>query len=157
MKEKKVTLSDTGITYENEMQPLDYLKNHVKFYLKTSPTHGIGLFALVDIKKGEDIFKPWEGETGIYSITYKQARSMPKVLSFVLKLFSNQIKDDGSKIHFKLVKDANFIFTQPLCMMNTLYEYGNVDYQTGVALRDIKEDEELFGNYGLSSQVKTTI
>ena len=82
---------------------------------------------------------------------------MPKTLSFVLKLFSNQIEDDGSRIHFKLVKDANFIFTQPLCMLNTLYELGNVDHSTGIALRDIKEDEELYGNYGLSSQVKTVI
>lgn len=80
-------------------------------------------------------------------ITYKR----------ILSLFSNQIKDDGSKIHFKLVKDANFIFTQPLCMLNTLYEFGNVDHITGIALRDIKEDEELYGNYGLSSQVKTVI
>ena len=139
------------------MTPINYLKNHVKFYLKTSNTHGIGLFALVDIKKGEDLFKPWDGPTGVYSITYGEARTMPKTLSFVLKLFSNQIKDDGSRIHFKLVKDANFIFTQPLCMMNTLYEFANVDYSTGIALKDIKEDEELFGNYGLSSQVKTVI
>ena len=139
------------------MTPFEYLENCVKFYLRRSNTHGIGLFALVDIKKGEEIFIPWQGETGVYSISYRQARSIPRVLSFVLKLFCNQIKDDGSKISFKLVKDANFIFTQPLCMINTLYEYGNVDYITGIALKDIKADEELFGNYGLSSQVKTTI
>ena len=142
---------------KKRVQPFDYLKNHVKFYLKRSNTHGVGLFALVDIKEGEEIFKPWEGETGIYSITYQQAKAIPKTLSFVLKLFSNQIKDDGSQIHFKLVKDANFIFTQPLCMLNTLYEFGNVDHITGIALRDIKEDEELYGNYGLCSQVKTVI
>ena len=102
------------------MTPFEYLENCVKFYLRRSNTHGIGLFALVDIKKGEEIFIPWQGETGVYSISYRQARSIPRVLSFVLKLFSNQIKDDGSKISFKLVKDANFIFTQPLCMINTL-------------------------------------
>ena len=90
---------------KKRVQPFDYLKNHVKFYLKRSNTHGVGLFALVDIKEGEEIFKPWEGETGIYSITYQQAKAIPKTLSFVLKLFSNQIKDDGSQIHFKLVKD----------------------------------------------------
>ncbi len=139
------------------MTPFEYLRDCVKFYLRRSETHGVGLFALVNIKEGEEVFKPWEGKTGIYSISYQQARSIPRVLSFVLKLFSNQIKDEGSHISFKLVKDANFIFTQPLCMMNTMYEYGNVDYITGIALRDIKADEELFGNYGLSSQVKTTI
>ena len=76
---------------KKRVQPFDYLKNHVKFYLKRSNTHGVGLFALVDIKEGEEIFKPWEGETGIYSITYQQARTIPKTLSFVLKLFSNLV------------------------------------------------------------------
>ena len=40
---------------------------------------------------------------------------------------------------------------------NGFNELGNVDHSTGIALRDIKEDEELYGNYGLSSQVKTVI
>ena len=34
---------------KKRVQPFDYLKNHVKFYLKRSNTHGVGLFALVGI------------------------------------------------------------------------------------------------------------
>ena len=40
---------------KKRVQPFDYLKNHVKFYLKRSNTHGVGLFALVDIKEGEEL------------------------------------------------------------------------------------------------------
>ena len=41
---------------KKRVQPFDYLKNHVKFYLKRSNTHGVGLFALVDIKEGEELY-----------------------------------------------------------------------------------------------------
>ena len=35
------------------MKPFDYLNTSIKSYSRPSKVHGIGLFALVDIKKGE--------------------------------------------------------------------------------------------------------
>ena len=37
------------------MTPFEYLRDCVKFYLRRSETHGVGLFALVNIKEGEEV------------------------------------------------------------------------------------------------------
>jgi hypothetical protein len=42
----------------------------------------------------------------------------------------------------------------PLCLLNTKYENGSIDSKTGIAIKDINKDEEIFGNYGNSSQIK---
>jgi len=137
------------------MQPFDYLNTSVKSYARPSKVHGIGLFALVDIKKGEQVFPMWNGETDYYKIKWVEAQKLPKeVLAYVLRSYGSDIKSDDSFINFKLVKDTNFLFSNPLCLLNTQYENGNVDSESGKSLRDIKKDEELFGNYGDSSQVK---
>jgi hypothetical protein len=41
-----------------------------------------------------------------------------------------------------------------LCLINTQFEEGNVDSKTGIAIKEINKDEEIFGNYGNSSQIK---
>lgn len=137
------------------MQPFDYLNTSVKSYVRPSNVHGIGLFALVDIKKGEEVFPMWNGETDYYKIKWVEAQKLPQeVLAYVLRSYGSDIKSDDSFINFKLVKDTNFLFSSPLCLLNTQYENGNVDSRSGMALRDVKKNEELFGNYGNSSQVK---
>ena len=45
------------------MQPFDYLNTSVKSYARPSEVHGVGLFALVNIKKGEQVFPMWNGKT----------------------------------------------------------------------------------------------
>lgn len=137
------------------MKPFDYLNTSVKSYGRASKVHGIGLFALVDIKEGEQVFPEWKGETGWYKIKWVEAQKLPKeVLAYVLRSYGSDIKNDDSFIDFKLVKDTNFLFSNPLCLLNTQYENGNVDSTTGIALKDINKDEEIFGNYGNSSQIK---
>ena len=136
------------------MQPFDFLNSCVKSYARPSKVHGVGLFALVDIKKGEYVFPLWGGETGWYEITLEESQKLPKeVLAYLLRSYSVDVGKE-SIIKFKLVKDTNFLFSSPLCLLNTKYEQGNLDSWSGVALRDIKKDEEIFGNYGDSSQIK---
>ena len=85
----------------------------------------------------------------------KHFKELPKeVLSYLLRSYGNKINDDYSYISFRLIKDTNFLFSEPLAMLNTMYEKGNIDSNTGIALRDINKDDELFGNYGDSSQIK---
>ena len=48
------------------MTPFDYLNTSVKSYQRVSTLHGIGLFALFDIKKGEILFPKWKGKTDYY-------------------------------------------------------------------------------------------
>ena len=68
------------------MNPFDYLNTSVKSYQRTSKVHGVGLFALVDIKKGEQVFPIWKGETGWYKIKFGKSKQLPKeVLSYILR------------------------------------------------------------------------
>ena len=137
------------------MQLFDYLNNSIKSYLRVSKIQGVGLFALVNIKKGEEVFPKWKGETGWYKIKFSEAKKLPiEVLQYILRSFGSEIINDDSDVSFKLTKDCNFLFTEPLCLLNTQYEKGTVDSQTGIAIKDINKDEEIFGNYGNSSQVK---
>ena len=130
------------------MKPFDYLNTSVKSYQRISNLHGIGLFALFDIKQGEILFPKWKGETNYYKIKFGEAKLLPReVLEYILRSFTSVIKDDNSDISFKLVKDTNFLFTEPLCLLNSREEEGNVDSQSGYALVDIKKNEELYGNY----------
>ena len=137
------------------MNPFDYLNTSVKSYQRTSKVHGVGLFALVDIKKGEQVFPIWKGETGLYKIKFGESKQLPKeVLSYILRSYGNNIVNDNSELRFKLTKDCNFLFSEPLCLINTQFEEGNVDSKTGIAIKEINKDEEIFGNYGNSSQIK---
>ena len=137
------------------MNPFDYLNTSVKSYQRTSKVHGVGLFALVDIKKGEQVFPIWKGETGWYKIKFGKSKQLPKeVLSYILRSYGNNIVNDNSELRFKLTKDCNFLFSEPLCLINTQFEEGNIDSKTGIAIKEINKDEEIFGNYGNSSQIK---
>ena len=137
------------------MQPFDYLNTSIKSYIRVSKLQGIGLFALVDIKKGENVFPIWKGETGWYKIKFSEAKKLPiAVLQYILRSFGSEIINDDSDINFKLTKDCNFLFSEPLCLLNTNYEEGNLDTKTGIAIKDINKDEEIFGNYENSSQIK---
>ena len=137
------------------MNPFDYLNTSVKSYQRTSKVHGVGLFALVDIKKGEQVFPIWKGETGWYKIKFGESKQLPKeVLSYILRSYGNNIVNDNSELRFKLTKDCNFLFSESLCLINTQFEEGNVDSKTGIAIKEINKDEEIFGNYGNSSQIK---
>jgi hypothetical protein len=138
-----------GEIYFKNMTPFEYLNTSIKSYQRPSTVQGIGLFALVDIKKGEPLFHKWDGETGNYKIKFSEAKLLPKeVMEYVLRSYASKIENDDSYINFKLVKDTNFLFTEPLSLINTKEEKGNVDSSSGISLVDIKKDEELYGNYG---------
>ena len=147
--------SNGKFTKKERVNVFEYLDSSIKSYQRASTLHGVGLFALVDIKKGEQVFPKWEGKTSWYKIKFGQSKQLPQeVLSYMLRSFTSKIDNDNSEISFKLTKDCNFLFSEPLCLLNTMYDEGNVDSITGIAIKDINKDEELFGNYGDSSQIK---
>ena len=120
------------------MQPFDYLNTSVKSYARPSKVHGIGLFVLVDIKKGDEVFPIWNGETDYYKIKWVESSKVTKrSFSYVLRSYGSDIKSDDSFINFKLVKDTNFLFSNPLCLLNTQYENGNVDSESGRSLLEM--------------------
>jgi len=137
------------------MSPFNFLNTSVKSYLRKSTIRGIGLFALVDIKKDENVFPVWEGDTDWYSLSVIQFTKLPKeVGAYILRSYVNDLSTSYALVKFRLVKDTNFLFSEPLALLNTAFEQGNVDSETGIALKNIRKNQELTGNYTLSSQIK---
>ena len=137
------------------MSPFDYLNNCVKAKVYAS-TNGVGMQAIVPIKKGEQIFPRWEGETKVYSLPLWMMQTLPEsVFRLVLQYFSNDFDPQyqDSMIKFGLYKGANFIIAEPFCLLNTMYNKGTCDTATGLALRDIKEGNEIYANYEMAKQI----
>ncbi len=146
------------------MSPYEYLHAHVVSILKPSHISGVGFFAVRDIKKGEPIFQPWLGESGIYSITHQELFLLPEPLQKNLyETFDNKmyyidkknktqlIEKDYGKIFFPLEDGFHWIYIYPKMFINSGLSKANVDtinYIIPIALRDIKVGEELLANYG---------
>jgi hypothetical protein len=124
------------------MSPFEYIKNYVVTRIKPSSTHGVGVFAIKDIKKGEFVFQQWLGETGIYKITNEEFKQLSILQQlYLIDMFSN-------KNEIRLRNGCYFIFAIPYCFMNyNNYGIGNINAQTGEALCDIKCNEELFTQF----------
>ena len=120
--------------------PYEYLTKCVMTRLRPSPLHGIGVFAIRDIKQGENVFPCWWGQTGIYNISKSEFDS-----------FSDELKDfiramRGYPYKVKLFNGCTYGFTNHY--INTQFENGTVDCFTYKALTDISINDELFSNYG---------
>ena len=136
------------------MNVLEYISNSIKSCAKPSKIDGIGLFALVDIEKGEEVFPKWEGETAWYSVKLKLAKKLPEdVLFYILRSFGSDIIDDNSDVRFMLTKNSNFLFTEPRSLINTKGILGNIDSLTGLAIREIKKGEEILGTYSFIDEI----
>ena len=136
------------------MNVLEYISNSIKSCAKPSKIHGIGLFALTDIEKGEEVFPKWEGKTGWYSVKLKLAKKLPEdVLFYILRSFASDIIDDNSNVRFMLTKDCNFLFSNPIAFVNTKGILGNIDSLTGLAIRNIKKGEEILGTYSFIDEI----
>ena len=115
------------------MNVLQYISNSIKSCAKPSKIHGIGLFALTDIEKGDEVFPKWEGKTGWYSVKLKLAKKLPEdELLYILRSFGSDIIDDDSDVRFILTKNSNFLFTNPRSLINTKGLLGNIDSLWGI-------------------------
>lgn len=136
------------------MTPLEFLQKGLKTHIRPSLIHGVGLFALDPIRKGDNPFIKWEGETDYYTLTYDEYSQLtPSVVSYILRSFGNNITDSSRDISFKLTKGCNFLFSEPLALLNTGGKNGSIDCTTGIALKDIEEGSEVLSNYGNFSQI----
>lgn len=125
---------------------LDHLQMNIKTKIAPSPIHGIGVFAIKEIKKGEQVFPVWDGDTGVYMIPNEKLKQLPKELQDMLDMyFINE--ECGYKL-FRLFKGINFI-CHTISYCNSAYpneENTNIN-NDGIALRDIQEGEELLEWY----------
>ena len=130
----------------NTDEILYHLNQNIKTKLDISPIHGIGVFAIRDIMKGEELFTPWEYETGVYAIPNDKLSEVPKeVLSLLDMYFINHEKDFKS---FRLFKGLNLI-SHNISYCNSAYpNESNINITTtGIAIRDIKAGEEILEWY----------
>lgn len=123
-----------------------HLLKNVKTEIKISPVNGVGVFAIKDILKGEEVFPTWNYESGIYLIPNDKLNLLPDSVKILLhKYFINE--ECGYKI-IRLFKGLNFLF-HGFSYCNSAYpniEKVNMD-NNGFALRDILEGEEILEWY----------
>ena len=134
------------------MNLIYYLSNHIKTDLKPSPIHGIGTFALRDIEVGETLFELWPNETKLYTLEKSEFESLPTyVKMMILKGYEN--KSEYPVIWFRLYKDCYWNLANPLAFTNTNGTDGNFDSNTRIAIKPIKEGEEILGTYNLKNTI----
>lgn len=130
----------------NTNEILYHLNKNIKTKLDISQIHGIGVFAIRDIMKGEELFTPWEYETGVYAIPNEELLKVPKeILNLLDMYFINHEKDFKS---FRLFKGLNLI-SHNISYCNSAYpNESNINITTtGIAIRDIKAGEEILEWY----------
>lgn len=123
-----------------------HLKNNIKTKLGVSPIHGIGVFALRDIRIGEQVFPEWDNETGVYIIPNNRLSEIPnEVLELLDMYFINE--ECGYKI-IRLIKGLNFLANN-FSYCNSSYKTGKEPNMTnyGIALRDIRKGDEILEYY----------
>ncbi len=134
------------------MKPFTYLNEYLTTDIAPSSTHGIGTFALRDLKVGEDVFIRWNGETKVYILPKDEFNTLSESSKFlILKSYEN--KEQYPYIWFRLFKDSYFNLSNPWAYVNTKEKEGNIDSVTKKVIKPIKQGEELFGTYNLKNTI----
>ncbi len=125
---------------------IEHLKTNIKTQIGVSNIDGVGVFAIKDIKKDEQVFPIWQGKSGIYVIPNNELNEIPsEVLKLLEKYFIND--ECGFKI-IRLFNGMNFLF-HGTSFCNSAYpskENTNIDIN-GIALRNIMAGEEILEWY----------
>lgn len=124
----------------------NHLVNNIKTDIRPSNIEGVGVFAIRDIKEGEQLFEKWQGETGIYIIPNELLSEIQsEVVDLLYRYFINYEND--CKL-IRLFNGLNFV-SNSISYCNSSYPYPekqNIDSK-GFALRDIKAGEEILEWY----------
>jgi SET domain-containing protein len=125
---------------------IEHLSKNIKTKLSVSNIDGVGVFAIKDIKKGEQVFPIWEFDSGMYVVPNNRMNDIPSQVKLLLhKYFING--ECGFKI-LRLYKGLNFLF-HGFSYCNSAYpnkENVNID-NNGFALKDIKAGDEILEWY----------
>lgn len=125
---------------------LHHLKHNIKTEIKSSNIDGIGIFAIKDIKVGEDVFPQWNYESGVYVIQNSRFSEIPQEIQQIVdRYYISRV--DGFRI-IRLFKGQNFFYNS-FCFCNSSYphlENTNISNE-GIALRDIQKGEEILEAY----------
>ncbi len=125
---------------------IKHLSTNIKTKIGVSSIHGVGVFAIRDIKQYEEVFPIWDYETGIYLIPNDRLNEIPKEVVELLDMyFINE--ECGYKV-IRLFKGFNFTF-HGFSYCNSAWPDNNRVNITndGIAMRDIKAGEEILEWY----------
>ena len=132
------------------MDITEELFNHLKYNVKTeirpSSVHGVGVFAIRNIKKGEQLFTPWNYKTAHYTISFEKWNSLPSyIINLINKYFG--IESHIGKTIF-IINGTN-LNTNNLMYCNSSYpNFKNTNCSNkGIALTDIIKNEEILIEY----------
>lgn len=142
------------------IRPYDYIKNHVNVKLAPSSIHGVGIFALRDIEKGEKLFVEWNGETGQYFLNEHEFNAFDEKVKEHLSQMFGYVKDGEQiyKMSIVLNKNCHWIFKTPLHWVNSCGIDGepNLNRETLTTTKFIKAGEEILLMYGKYNKFKKT-
>jgi hypothetical protein len=125
---------------------IEHLSKNIKTKIGVSSINGIGVFAISDIKKGDEVFPIWKYDTGIYVIPNDRLNDIPsEVVELLDMYFINE--ECGYKI-IRLFNGFNFLF-HGFSFCNSAYQtqYTQNISNDGIALVDIKAGEEILEWY----------
>lgn len=116
-------------------EQIQALNAYVKTKIAPSPIHGVGVFALRDIPKGEKLYADMAPQ--MYTLPFKEFKQlMPNVRKTLLERWPEVV--NGSAFFYPETRIVAF--------MNHSDE-PNYDAQNDVVLRDIAQGEEITEDY----------
>ena len=123
----------------NQQEQVNELNSIVRAKLAPSKIHGIGVFAIRNIYKGEKCYLTPPTRPKFYTIPYGSINKLfPEVKELILERWPSLI--NGS--HILCPNDMVFLITY----LNHADDY-NYDVGTDKALKNIKKGEEITQNY----------
>ena len=141
------------------MTTYEYIRNYVNTKLEPSIIEGVGVFALRDIKKDEELFKLWDGESGEHILSNEELNTLDdSVKLHLLNMYGYKQIGDNYTMFVILNTDCHWIFKTPLHWVNSCGYNGepNINKETLRTTRFIKKGEELLLNYGKYGKFKKT-
>lgn len=136
MKEHKTSQAERKRRREKIKEAIAMINDVAKVKLGVSEVHGIGVFAIRDIKKGERIYA--DAMPNMLDIPYKYFKDiLPEAREMILERFPMIVAEDS---HF-LVPDT----LMQLYMNHS--DKPNYDNKTDKALKKIKKGEEVLEDY----------
>lgn len=129
---KKVTKKHIKEQQENAVKMLNEL---VKIYIAPSNVHGVGVFAMRDIKKGEKLYA--DAQYQALDIPYKMFKKLRvEIAEYILGRWA------------PIINGSHFIYpdSKMIAFMNHS-ETPNYDPNSDEALVDISKDTEIFEDY----------
>lgn len=141
------------------MTAFEYIRDYVNTRLEPSIIDGVGVFALRDIQQDEELFKPWEGESGEFTLSDEELNSLdPNVKLHLLQMYGYKIIHGSYTMFVILNNGCHWIFKTPLHWVNSCGwdEIPNIDRDTLRATSFIIQGKEILTKYGKYDKFKRT-